>query len=224
MSSPPRRRVGSAVLCLGWAGTATGVCAALIALWIATGNSAQAQTMIWNLGLAWIPVVAAALGLMVARHRGRGAWLLPAGILWLAVLPNAPYLATDIVHVHEFTSSVPLLIPAVLVALGATGVILFWASVTIACEVVRESGQRPAGRVVVPACMAAAAIGIYIGRELRWNSWDLVTRPRVRLQEALRVVAAPGALLHAAGITLVAMGLCWGAYVLVGRLAHLRRT
>jgi len=220
----PRPRTAPVAVCLGWAVAATAVCAALIALWIATGSAVQAQTMIWNLALAWIPLAAAAIGLGIARRSRRSAWLVPAGIIWLAFLPNAPYLATDIIHLHEFTSSLPLLIPAVLITLGVTGVIVLWASVTIAGEVVRESGLRPAASMLVPACMAASAIGIYIGRVLRWNSWDLVVHPWARLHEAARVLAAPEGFAQAAGVTLAAMALCWGAYVAVGRLAHVRRT
>ena len=49
---------------------------------------------VWNLVLAWIPVFFAP-GFAVVRQR---IWLIPLGLGWLAFLPNAPYLVTDLVH------------------------------------------------------------------------------------------------------------------------------
>jgi hypothetical protein len=49
---------------------------------------------VWNLGLACIPVFFAAGFAVVSRR----IWLIPLGLGWLAFLPNAPYLVTDLVH------------------------------------------------------------------------------------------------------------------------------
>ncbi|UQE76924.1 DUF1361 domain-containing protein [Gordonia sp. PP30] len=59
--------------------------------------SYPSRFLIWNLFLAWIPL-AFALAFAVVRRR---IWLLPLGLLWLAFLPNAPYLITDLVHLRE---------------------------------------------------------------------------------------------------------------------------
>lgn len=53
--------------------------------------------LIWNLVLAWMPMVFAA-GFAAVRRR---IWLIPLGACWLAFLPNAPYLVTDLVHLED---------------------------------------------------------------------------------------------------------------------------
>src|ERR1700761_1656394 len=54
---------------------------------------------VWNMALAWIPVIFAA-GFAVV---GRRIWLTALGLGWLAFLPNAPYLVTDLVHLGSVT-------------------------------------------------------------------------------------------------------------------------
>ena len=53
--------------------------------------------LVWNLILAWIPVFFAVWFATV----GRRIWLVPLGLGWLAFLPNAPYLVTDLIHLGE---------------------------------------------------------------------------------------------------------------------------
>ena len=56
---------------------------------------------VWNLTLACIPVLFAA-GFVAVRRR---IWLIPLGLGWLAFLPNAPYLVTDLVHLGSDVES-----------------------------------------------------------------------------------------------------------------------
>ena len=55
----------------------------------------------WNLILAWVPV-GAALAFYALASRGSRRWLLMLGIgvVWFLFFPNAPYIVTDIVHLH----------------------------------------------------------------------------------------------------------------------------
>src|SRR4051794_13287356 len=57
--------------------------------------------LVWNLFLAWIPLV---LGWMLWRLPRAGASrlaLAATGVAWLLFLPNAPYIVTDLVHLHR---------------------------------------------------------------------------------------------------------------------------
>ena len=54
--------------------------------------------LVWNLVLAWVPLVLASL-LVVSYRRGRSrVELFAVGFAWLIFLPNAPYVLTDFVH------------------------------------------------------------------------------------------------------------------------------
>ena len=75
-------------------------CVALVVVRnIHTGNG-NSRYLIWNLFLAWIPFLLAVFVYDRWRRRRGGALLLVLGGLWLLFFPNAPYIATDFVHLH----------------------------------------------------------------------------------------------------------------------------
>jgi len=135
--------------------------------------------LIWNLFLAWIP-----FGLSIVlydRHRAgaRAFALLPLGALWLLFLPNAPYIVTDFKHLAP-NASVPLWFDVVVIAAPAwTGMLLGFLSLYLVQAAVRRSAGRTAGWVAAVGALGLASFGVYLGRVLRWNSWDVLTDPRL---------------------------------------------
>src|SRR5262245_29384853 len=81
---------------------ATLVCLTLLAFRIARAYSFQHINLVWNLFLAWLPMLAALLAYNLAKRPTRvGALLvLACAFFWLLFLPNAPYLITDIMHLQ----------------------------------------------------------------------------------------------------------------------------
>src|SRR5713101_5879704 len=65
-----------------------------------TGN-ADFRYLIWNLFLAWIPFALAVFVYDRWRRRRGGLQLLVLGTLWVLFFPNAPYIATDFVHLQH---------------------------------------------------------------------------------------------------------------------------
>jgi len=130
--------------------------------------------MVWNLLLAWLPLVFAYLAL---RPRQARPIRLAFCLAWLLFLPNAPYLVTDMIHL-PYGGGIPILYDVVLLfsaalcglALGL--VPLRWMQVAVAGRL----GAWP-GRLFVLASLGMAGFGIYLGRYLRWSSWDVVLKP-----------------------------------------------
>src|SRR5712671_4493429 len=79
---------------------ASGVSVALVlARTLYTGKLSYAF-LIWNLFLAWLPLVFALLACETYRS-GRPNWrwrFLGFAIAWLLFFPNAPYIFTDVIH------------------------------------------------------------------------------------------------------------------------------
>ena len=138
--------------------------------------------IIWNLFLAFIPL---ALSFWLFRRRTNSRplmwWI--ALIVFIAFLPNAPYLLTDIIHLIRATRSgysvwiislifIPLHLFAIL-----TGFEAYVISVINQGHYLQRQGKR---QFVLPAELMIhllSAIGVYLGRFRRFNSWDLVTYP-----------------------------------------------
>ncbi|OBG42606.1 hypothetical protein A5672_11430 [Mycobacterium alsense] len=125
----------------------------------------------WNLALAWIPMFFAA-GFAVVRRR---IWLVPLGLAWLAFLPNAPYLVTDLVHLD---TEVELWRHIMQYGVAAwTGMMLGVVSMRLVCQRVERDFGAAIGWVAAAVSVGLCGIGVMIGRFQRWNSWDLVTQP-----------------------------------------------
>ena len=138
-----------------------------------TGNH-HFEFLTWNLFLAWIPLGMALIVLVAHRAGVAGAVLIPGLIGWLLFLPNAPYLVTDYVHL-EADTRVPLWFDFVLLgAFSASGLMLGFASVYLVQVVVSERLGAATGWALSIAVFALSAVGIYIGRVLRFNSWDVI--------------------------------------------------
>jgi uncharacterized membrane protein len=166
--------------------------------------------LIWNLFLAWIPFGLAIL--IYDRHRAgtRPLYLLPVAAFWLLFLPNAPYIVTDFKHLVP-SPEVPLWVDIVVITAPAwTGMLLGFLSLYLVQSVVRDlAGARLAWAAAV-AVLGLASFGIYLGRVLRWNSWDVLTHPRL-LSDLDVVLVDPRAI----GMTVLLSGFLTSSYLVL---------
>lgn len=144
--------------------------------------------LIWNLFLAWVPLVAALLFYGLAQRRGRPWLLLPGlAVVWFLFFPNAPYIVTDLVHLKE-RPPVPYWYDNIcVVAFVQTGLFAGYLSLYLMQEVVRAWLGRWLGWGFALGMLALSGFGIYLGRFLRWNSWDALLDPLDTLRHAARV-------------------------------------
>lgn len=138
--------------------------------------------IIWNLFLAFIPLV---LSFFLYRRRSTRRSLLwwVAFLVFFAFLPNAPYLLTDIIHLIRATRSgysafviTLIFIPLHLFAIIA-GFQAYVISVMNQSAYVRRIGLEKYVLWSELITHALAAIGVFLGRFRRFNSWDFVTDP-----------------------------------------------
>ena len=130
--------------------------------------------LIWNLALAWIPFLLALAAYASARRPTSTAML---GLGWLLFFPNAPYIVTDFVHLSR-VAPVPFWYDALTIgAFAATGLALGFASLYLMQCVVRDTVGVVASWLAVLVACALGSVGIYLGRFVRANSWDVLTRP-----------------------------------------------
>ena len=171
-------RSHAAVFALLGAGSA--MCIALVAGRTLYSHTNHFQFLVWNLFLAWIPLVLAALVYRVASRRGDLTRLIvvPATLVWLLFFPNAPYIVTDLVHLGQFHDSVPGWFDVMLIAWYAwTGLLLGIVSLRLMQEIVARAAGNRGGWLFVVLVTAAGSLGIYLGRFLRFNSWNVFQAP-----------------------------------------------
>lgn len=129
--------------------------------------------LLWNLFLAWLPLLFATLAWRGRRLPARAV----SGVLWLLFLPNAPYLITDLIHLAP-SARAPLWYDAVLLFTSALGgLLLGLRSLHMIHLLVRRRLGAAPGWLFVVVVSALTGLGVYIGRFLRWNSWDAFLHP-----------------------------------------------
>ncbi len=158
--------------------------------------------LVWNLFLAWVPYGCAIAIRALHRRRLSGLALVPFFLIWLGFLPNAPYLVTDFVHLR-FRVGAPLWFDAVMLAAFAwAGVGLGSASLRVCTHVVRVRAGSLAVLAFTPLVALATGFGIYLGRFLRLNTWDVATKPGTVLVQTLSPLVDPFGHVHAWTVTL----------------------
>jgi uncharacterized membrane protein len=167
------------------------MCVALVAGRVLYSHTHHFQTLVWNLFLAWIPLVLSGLMYRASTRRGEVTpWILvPVAIVWLLFFPNAPYIVTDLVHLGQYPDNIPSWYDVMLVAWFAwTGLLLGVVSLRLMQEIVEHAGW-----VFVLFVTAAGSIGIHVGRFLRFNSWNVFQAPLTLADTGWDQVSRPDA-------------------------------
>jgi uncharacterized membrane protein len=150
----------------------------------------------------------------VRAHRQWARWSLAA--VWLAFLPNAPYLMTDLVHL---SGDEELWRHVLQYGFAAwTGTMLGVVSLRIVHLDVERRAGGVAGWAVVAASSVLCAIGVVIGRFERWNSWDLVRRPALVADSTFDWLSSPVANVRSTGVALAVALFFTIAYITIWAL------
>jgi uncharacterized membrane protein len=168
----------------------------------------------WNLLLAVIPAVASWFFARAAARRAPLAALAFWFAIWLAFLPNAPYVITDLLHLGH-ARNVPIWYDLMMLgSCGATGLLLGYVSLADVQTAVAQRYSVHLGWTIVIGGMLLSGFAIYLGRFLRLNSWDTIVRPLEVISEIAGLLRDPGSSTQVIGVTLI-----YGGGLLLGYIA-----
>lgn len=176
--------------------------------------------LVWNLVLAWIPF-GLALVFYDREKRGQGAVgrVLLFGS-WLAFLPNAPYIVTDLIHLPDQAAHPYWFDTSIYIAFAWTGLLLGLISLYLVHCAVRHRYGAAAGWAVAGVATVLTGFGVYLGRFLRWNSWDILTNPMALRADLAHIAADPRGMPLV--ITVLFAGFVGVAYLAVYAVAEMR--
>lgn len=145
--------------------------------------------LVWNLFLATIPyVITSYLVSVPAFSKFFKVCLL---IIWLLFLPNAPYIITDLLHLKYGTSKMLWLDVLMLSSFAINGLILFFLSLKDFEHLLDTVFNKNVKQIIIISTCFLTGFGIYLGRFLRFNSWDIIHAPEALISEVFDIITSP---------------------------------
>jgi uncharacterized membrane protein len=172
---------------------ATILCVAIWSFRSEYSDSVRYGFLVWNLFLAWIPfIISYFTYTLTLKRRWLYIFIPVAAFLWLIFFPNAPYILTDFQHLAKVSPELPVWFDVMmLIWFAFTGVLLGVVSLFLMQEIVRREFGRWWGWGFVATVTALSSAGVYVGRFLRWNSWDIFSDPGGMLKLTLQKAQDP---------------------------------
>lgn len=167
-------------------------CVILYACSVILDHGLAYSYMVLNLGLATIPLLLSWRLVAVLKYKRWSAWEpLLLTFVWIIFLPNSFYMISDYIHLQDMTSSMVLF-----------GAIMFSAFIFLAMfmglislylvhsELRKRIDPKPAAAIIA-VLIAGCCFAIYLGRDLRWNSWDIILNPAGLLFDISNLILKP---------------------------------
>ena len=144
--------------------------------------------LIWNTFLAVVPF---ALSEFVQRNNFARYKNLLLGAVCVLFLPNALYLISDFEHLAE-RPPVPYFYDILLMFYASLlGLLLNILALRNLHKVLLRSLSHKITNRWIGFIIFLSGFGVYLGRYLRWNSWDIITNPGPLLVDCVQRILMP---------------------------------
>ncbi|QAA35093.1 hypothetical protein C1I91_27545 [Clostridium manihotivorum] len=174
----------------------------IYSLWIFISPYKSPYFMVWNLFLAWIPLEIIDLIIRINNSfKAKNVFVINyiLWILWILFYPNSPYMVTDFIHIignkyvlsrpiHPnyaitnrimFNDNFKIWLDFVNIAIGVwLGYIVGFIALNKAHKTFFRKLGFAKSWLIVFLINIISGYAIYLGRFIRWNSWDIITKPK----------------------------------------------
>ena len=177
---------------------------------IITSGKLSYVFLAWNLALACIPYV---ISEWLTKHPHlleRKIKLILVVFVWMLFMPNSFYILTDLFHLDNMGYGHPWFDLTLILSFAWSGLLLGIASIRKMEILVKKSKGKLISVLIVCAVMWLNAFGVYIGRFLRYNSWDIITNPFSLFGEVTDILFNPYDYRYVWG-----MSICFAFFIII---------
>jgi uncharacterized membrane protein len=132
--------------------------------------------LVWNTFLGIIPLLISSYihftGELLSKTK-----LVMLLLIWLVFLPNSFYIITDVVHLPKSSKHLFWLDATIILSCAITGFYAGFISINQISQVVQLKYAIKIQQWHLLLIAILSGFGIYIGRILRFNSWDIILQP-----------------------------------------------
>lgn len=133
--------------------------------------------LIWNLFLAYTPLAVTTVMRYNSKLINKKVYFYPVFFFWLLLLPNAPYIITDFMHLKRETGVPVWFDVLLLVSFSASGILFGLASMKDMFGMISAKFNLKTAWIAMGIICFLSGFGMYVGRFLRYNSWDILQKP-----------------------------------------------
>ena len=172
--------------------------------------------LVWNLFLAWIPF---AMSAVFKKIRHSNKWKQAAIFsVWLIFFPNALYIVTDLMHL-DMETNIPKWYDVVLLfTASVTGLIMAFVSLLRIERLLSHYFSNAKVHAIMIGILFLSSFGVYLGRFLRWNSWDIISNPLSLVYSIARRFLFPWHYVQTWVVTLMLTTLFYLMYLAIKKL------
>ncbi|TXN34862.1 DUF1361 domain-containing protein [Flagellimonas hymeniacidonis] len=141
--------------------------------------------LIWNLFLAALPYILTQTMFWYPYKKIKNRTRSILFLIWLSLIPNAPYIITDLIHLHNEYSFWKWFDLFIVFVFAYNGLILGILSLIDVFKFLCDHLQERWALFSVFGICLLSGYGVYVGRFLRFNSWDIVAQPHLLSNEII---------------------------------------
>jgi uncharacterized membrane protein len=130
----------------------------------------------WNLFLAFVPWALTSLSFIRPRIQKSILGVVVFLLFWLLFFPNAPYIITDLFHLRVIKNMPVWYDTLMILSYAWTGLLFGFLSLWDIERILGQKLPKPLVTAFSMVLLFVGSFGIYMGRYLRWNTWDIFTR------------------------------------------------
>ena len=145
--------------------------------------------LVWNLFLAVIPF-AITTYLVSVPKLNKFVLVFWFGV-WLLFLPNAPYIITDLLHLKISVTHLLWLDILVIMSFALNGLMLFYLSIGDMKTILQTIINKKRANYLTTLILFLSGFGVYLGRFLRYNSWEIISNPKYLIVDIINMVIQP---------------------------------
>ncbi|MFY7815409.1 MAG: DUF1361 domain-containing protein [Chryseobacterium taeanense] len=155
----------------------------------------------WNLFLAWIPFIISSF--LYLFNRKNSILLLLTICVWILFFPNSPYILTDLFHLKG-NSEIPIWYDLLIILSYAwTALFCGFLSLLDIERLLHEYFCKTVVDILTVLFLFLSSFGVYLGRFLRWNSWDIFQHPSGLLNDIIVRIIYPREYTSTWGVTIL---------------------
>lgn len=198
----------------------TMLCCILLTIRVVETQQLQGIFLLWNLFLAWVPLFFALVARRLASMtteitKSKQILIYTTLALWLLFFPNSPYIITDLMHLGEYNNQILWFDTVGFFIAALAGMATGLYSLYVAHQVLNQLTTSLIAWVIVSISIVLSGFGLYLGRFIRFNSWDLFTNPFYLFRQSLNELRNPLAMQTTMVFTLVVMVLYISMIILI---------